>query len=480
MPNARANRAAVEVAQLWGDSLVALAHFDPSETVTLGETPDCSFFVPAATLPRPAYPLLVHRAGVPFVRLTRELRGYVERGGGASSRGEQQAESSRSAERLPLAAWLARGAGEDAPGEVEIPLAPGERVRVELAAGLVLLVQRVERAAPVPSRGLDALDLRFLGVFASLTIGVVGLGVLVRLLALLGVFALPPAGGDDLSRTADVLARFEVAGPTPTPPPSRRRVAKRDPDAGTPDAGAGAKLRGDEGKIGRRDAVHEQTTGGARKTKTDRDIVRSHGVLGALQEMGRELPAIFGGGELSGGMNDNLGALQGPTYADQEGTGGFALRGPGDGGGGESLTIPGFAPSGRVPGGYDGSGDRPGKRGTKPDAQIDLGTEEVVVTVGLDPALIEAVITRHLDQLQFCYERRLIVRPELDGKLVVRFTIGGDGFVTGAAADPASTLLDEDVAKCVVQRFRKFRFPAPPGRGVVGVRYPLLFKTAGR
>lgn len=450
----------VEVAQLWGDSLVGLAHFSPAQSVVLGETPGCSFSVPAELLPRDEFPLVVHRYGQPFVRIARGQRGAVERNG----------------ESLPLAAWLARGAA-DAGGDAEIPLGEGERVRIEIAPGLVLLVQRVERSAPIAARSLDETDRRFLGVFASLTIGLALVGSLLKLLAMIGLFAPAPTAIDDLTRTADLVAIFQRPEPVATPLPKRRGA---DPDAGTPDAGAGAKLTGDAGKIGRPDALHEKTKGSPTKTRTDREVVKGSGVLGALASSGIDLPALFGTGPLAAGIDDTLGGLEGPNYADQRGPGGFALAGDERGGGGESLTIPGFGPRGRVRGGVDGFGDKPGRRGKKPDAVIGIDEGETIVTVGLDPALIQAVIERHLPALQTCYERQLARNATLGGKVLIRFTIAGDGFVSAAAADAASTLTDENVHQCMLRRFRSMRFPAPPGGGTVGVKYPFLFKTAGR
>lgn len=110
---------AVEVAQLWGDSLVGLAHFRAGESVTLGESPRCAFFAPGED-----HVLVTHRHGEPIVRIPRGATGSVERNG----------------DRLPLAAWLARGASDDLADVAEIPLAPGERITYEASPGLTLLL----------------------------------------------------------------------------------------------------------------------------------------------------------------------------------------------------------------------------------------------------------------------------------------------------------------------------------------------------
>lgn len=451
---------AVEIAQLWGDSLVGLAHFDSTKTVLLGETSRCTFFVPADRLPCDEFPLLAYRHGEPFVRVARGLTGTVERNG----------------ETLPLAAWLARGSAEQG-SDAEIPLAPGERVKLEVAPGVVLLVQRVERTTPIAAKPFDATDLRFLGVFASLTIGLALIGTFLKLLGMIGLFSPSGAAIDDLSRAGDIIAIFQL--PTPEETPLPRKLAA-DPDAGIPDAGSGAQLTGDPGKIGDKEARHVKTRGGSVKMRTDEDVVNDSGVLGAMRKAGIDVPAIFGGGQLAGGIQDNHGGIEGLTNVDQIGVRGFALAGDKNGGGGKSLTVAGFNPNGRrVRGGLDGNGDKPGRRGTKPNATIGIDEGESIISVGLDPALIQAVITSHLPQLQYCYERRLGAHNGLGGKVLMKFTIDGVGLVSSASVDASSTLADDEVRTCMVKRFKTMRFPKPPGGGTVGVKYPFLFKTAG-
>jgi len=450
----------VEIAQLWGDSLVGIAHVDSTKTVLLGETSRCTFFVPADRLSSDEFPLLAYRHGEPFVRVARGLTGSVERNG----------------ETLSLAAWLARGAAEHG-GDVELPLLPGERVRLEVAAGVVLLVQRVERTAPVAAKPFDATDLQFLGVFASLTFGFALIGAFLKVLGMIGLFSPAATSINDLTHAGDVLAIFSLPEPPATPPPVRTHA---DPDAGVPDAGAGAKLTGEAGKIGEKEAVHERTKGGSVKTKTDDEKVRDAGVLGALRSTGIDVPALFGEGALAGGLNKTLGGIEG-LETTMRGDGGFALAGDKKGGGGQSLTIAGFNPKGgRVRGGLDGSGDKPGRKGKpKGDAIIGIDGGETIVSVGLDPALIQAVIEKHLGQLQYCYERRLAAHNGLGGKVLMKFTIDGVGLVSAASVDASSTLADAEVRSCMVTRFKAMRFPSPPGGGTVGVKYPFLFKTAG-
>lgn len=150
----------------------------------------------------------------------------------------------------------------------------------------------------------------------------------------------------------------------------------------------------------------------------------------------------------------------------------YQAKGEGRGGGGNALSIGGIGTKGRGTG-ASGSGSGTGR--LERSAAIGIGGgEETVVQGSLDPALIEAVIKHHLTPIKYCYERELLKKPDLRGKLVVQFVIGADGQVSGVKIK-SSTLNDAEVEACVADRFRKMRFPQPSGGGIVTVNYPLLF-----
>jgi hypothetical protein len=91
----------------------------------------------------------------------------------------------------------------------------------------------------------------------------------------------------------------------------------------------------------------------------------------------------------------------------------------------------------------------------------------------LDKETIRRVIQRELAAIRGCYERELIKRPNLAGRIAVRFTIAPAGHVSDANAE---TSLDPNVDTCVVTVFKRLTFPKPDG-GPVVVRYPLIFQT---
>jgi TonB family protein len=123
--------------------------------------------------------------------------------------------------------------------------------------------------------------------------------------------------------------------------------------------------------------------------------------------------------------------------------------------------------------GLRGSGEGYGPGGAKEEGQLDLRTEPPLVLGGLDRALIDEVVKRHLSALRYCYQRELARQPTLAGKVSVRFVIARDGKVSDVRR-ASSSLQHEGVEACVHDRFRRMAFPPPLG-GVVVVTYPLMF-----
>ncbi len=98
----------------------------------------------------------------------------------------------------------------------------------------------------------------------------------------------------------------------------------------------------------------------------------------------------------------------------------------------------------------------------------------------LDRSLIDAVIKRNMNQILQCYRtelnyrRELKQKPDLAGKVTVRFVIANDGTVSSATTK-ASTLGSLAVESCLNERMKHYLFPSPSGRGSVIVTYPFVF-----
>lgn len=107
---------------------------------------------------------------------------------------------------------------------------------------------------------------------------------------------------------------------------------------------------------------------------------------------------------------------------------------------------------------------------------IGLLEDESEISGGLDKEIIASYIKSQLGQILYCYERQLSARPDLFGKVSVRFTIGPSGQVESQAISDTS-LKDKLVESCILQRVGKWKFPSPDGGTKVLVTYPFLFKS---
>lgn len=94
----------------------------------------------------------------------------------------------------------------------------------------------------------------------------------------------------------------------------------------------------------------------------------------------------------------------------------------------------------------------------------------------LDKEEIRRVIRSHLSSIQKCYETSLMKRPTLEGRLVLRITVGSTGKVTDVEAT-TDTLSEPEVAKCVIAIAKTWVFPPPRGGATAEIRYPFVFKT---
>ncbi len=135
------------------------------------------------------------------------------------------------------------------------------------------------------------------------------------------------------------------------------------------------------------------------------------------------------------------------------GYGGLGLVGTGRGGGGSGY--------GR------GAGGSGGTRAKHPK----IRTGSATVKGSLSKDVIRRIVSRHINELKFCYERQLARNPELNGQIVVKFIIAANGRVQTAAV-ASSTIGDVRIENCIVQAIKRWQFPTVPGGGVAVVKMP--------
>jgi hypothetical protein len=107
---------------------------------------------------------------------------------------------------------------------------------------------------------------------------------------------------------------------------------------------------------------------------------------------------------------------------------------------------------------------------------MSLGGDEAEAIGGLDKALIAAVVQANLGQIKHCYEKQLIVDPNIFGKVVAGWTINKDGLVSTSSVKK-TTMNNKTVENCIIGKIKNWNFPKPKGGGQVLVSYPFLFKS---
>ncbi len=94
----------------------------------------------------------------------------------------------------------------------------------------------------------------------------------------------------------------------------------------------------------------------------------------------------------------------------------------------------------------------------------------------LSKAEVYDAIQRRARKIQGCYERALLRKPTLAGKISFSWTITMSGGVSGLRVK-SSTIADASVSKCIIGVLKRIRFPKPTG-APVPVSFPFLFKAA--
>lgn len=97
-----------------------------------------------------------------------------------------------------------------------------------------------------------------------------------------------------------------------------------------------------------------------------------------------------------------------------------------------------------------------------------------VVLGAIEDKKIHQVVKDHLDLFNQCYEDALARKPDLTGKVVVRFTINRDGS-TREPELKSTTVNRTEFEACLVNAFLDLDFPQPQADGIAIVSYPFLF-----
>ena len=109
---------------------------------------------------------------------------------------------------------------------------------------------------------------------------------------------------------------------------------------------------------------------------------------------------------------------------------------------------------------------------------VAMDNSKSTVEEGLTRDEVGEVIHQHISEVRYCYESSMLRLPQVEGKLLMGFTIGGNGSVRTAEVK-SSTLPDAKLDDCILRRLVGWKFPNTKGGVDVAVSYPFIFKTLG-
>ncbi len=124
------------------------------------------------------------------------------------------------------------------------------------------------------------------------------------------------------------------------------------------------------------------------------------------------------------------------------------------------------------------SGERAAvKTGGSGFVSVDAGAAQV--QEGLTRDEVGKVIHGHLDEVRYCHETALLYKPNLEGRVLVEFSINSGGRVVGARVQ-SENVGEKTLPGCIVGKLSRWQFPKPKGGVTVKVSYPFNFKTLVR
>ena len=470
---------AVEVLIMWGAfSILHVEHLSPPRSFYVGDATDAKgkpttdFLIGSESIGGSRVPIAVKAgAGVAAV-IPRGATGSVTING----------------ERIGFDELAAQGllhACSELAGAMQYPLPAGATAHVEYG-GFTFAITPTAAARRVGTVGVSQTRWQDSAwVFASLAFHSV-------LLVLF--YLLPPHSSTlslDLLSADSRLSRYLIQ-PTATRDeqllPEWIDKANRDDAEG----GTGKRAEGNEGQMGKQEA-HKTNKRFAIKGPPDnqnpnmshaasKEMAANAGIIGILKAAGSIQFSLYERDVALGTDSiDLIGALMGDSFGENVGIGGIGPRGHGRGGGG---TAEGSVGVGDL--GIFGHGARGGRgsgigtavgvlRGVR-DSKVPRATgKEAEVRGSLSKEVIRRVIGRHINEVKFCYEQGLTQRPDLQGRISVKFAIAPTGAVQFAGR-AESTLENPKVDECIVQAVRRWIFPAPDGGGIVIVSYPFVLE----
>jgi TonB family protein len=434
----------LEVAMLWGDTLINVRHFSDSSQVLVGSEKPNDFHVFSTSV------------GETFSLASCDGKACTLSVPASAGLLLRRSDSEKTREQLK-----SEGALKASDGAVQSQaLTMQLHDRVQITLDTVSFIVRWVRPHVAATSGVGAVDFYFTKVLTtSFMAGIV----------ILAAIYITDKNAESLSE--DLFKNPQRFAKLVIKPPDKEKKKKIELKKEK------EKVTKVEDKYGEKKDEKKKPGVDVNKREQDKKKVMNAGLLALLGGGDGAANNVFAPGGLGTGINQALGSLKSDSgISDSHGIGGLGSRGTGPGGGGTGLGLGGLGTKGGGRGsGGSGFGINLGDRG-KGETRVIPG--KTTVTGSCERGIIGKVINRHANEIRYCYEVELNKEPNLAGKIGVSFTIDPTGAV-GDASIAQTTLNNNNVEQCVLTRIRRWKFPEPKGGGVCVINYPWVFKAAG-
>ncbi len=472
----------VEVVMSWGGSPQAAEVVSAGKELVIGgDAPGLSFLLPAETLPE-AFVLVGHASTGPLLRVPAgaDVRAH---------RGEQE---------LPIV--------DPTDGGVRtLALEVGSSAEVSVGAFTFYVTMLDGLPAKPVAAGPDWRSQRWL--LASFAVHATLLSMF---------FFMPPNAGALSFDMTDSQTRYVRASLDAL---ALEQVVPEPEEIGDESsATSGEPMTGDDGAAGAPDETRHTggqvrvrgATADTRVPLTASDVQSSSAIstisAALMASMSSSITSPYGAADAMGAFDqDAYGSLMADQAGFSSGGGGFGMRGTGRGAGGladGTIGWGGFGSgtgsggctalefqslAGRV--GHDAAVTQcaSGSRGHGVGTGLPVGGDRpsripsaisttVTTTGGLTREEVRRVVARQRGQIRFCYEQGLASRPDLSGRVSVRWVVSPDGHVATSGIDASGTdIRAAQVESCVAQTVSRWTFPASDGP--TAVTYPFVLQT---
>ena len=115
---------------------------------------------------------------------------------------------------------------------------------------------------------------------------------------------------------------------------------------------------------------------------------------------------------------------------------------------------------------------------TEAVAKKNTETPPLTISGSLEKSVIDQGVKEAMPAIRNCYVQEVEKRPELSGKLKMKFVIGNDGSVQSVKYKADESSFDDPVViECVSQEMMKMTFPVPKGGGIVIASHRFVFDS---